>query len=723
MRNDNSASGRARFGPCYAASTEREFTIGNALVERRWRVENGLLYATSLRDRATGREWLARPSGEPAPCPPIPPPSEPRAVAFAARSGALSPVEEPSLVVELTARGATLTLAYRFQIFPTAGGVISRLGVARTAGADEPAAARAAPPTGVEEGAATGRAGALPALDSVERFALAPQHLRLIQVIFQDQTDVHNELAAEREWLLHPNEAALALEGNLFVIEDTLTRAGLIFVKHAPLPHARPAPTGPDLRVNGRGAAWRPRPDGAAFGPAHPAYPLAYECALYGHGAIVEGGDGYQSALLAYTGRPAGRIAALQTYQRQLRRYDPARDGLFLSNTWGDRSQDGRITDAFLREEITAAARLGVDVVQIDDGWQRGRTANSVRAGGVWEGFWASDPDFWAPHPARLPHGLAPLAELARAGGMRLGLWFAPDSTADFANWERDAAAVLALHRAHGINHFKIDGVKVRTPLGERNLRRFCERTLRDSDGRVVLDLDVTAEVRPAYWGLMQTGPIYVENRYTDWHGYWPHQTLRNLWKLAGYVDPLRLRMEFLNTARNADLYAGDPLAPAGYSPAYLFATTMVANPLGWFEVSNLPRSYFDEVAPLVAVWKAHRERLQRGRILPVGEAPDGTAWTGFLAVAEDGRDGYLLAFRERNDRERWSLDLPLFTGPVTPRILWGDGAASVAAGRLTVTLPRAQDFLFVRLAARRQRARSTPRFRLIRPPSREGGG
>jgi len=31
-------------------------------------------------------------------------------------------------------------------------------------------------------------------------------------------------------------------------------------------------------------------------------------------------------------------------------------------------------------------------------------------------------------------------------------------------------------------------------------------------------------------------------------------------------VDPLRLRMEFLNNARNADLYGDDPLAPAHYS-------------------------------------------------------------------------------------------------------------------------------------------------------------
>ena len=97
---------------------------------------------------------------------------------------------------------------------------------------------------------------------------------------------------------------------------------------------------------------------------------------------------------------------------------------------------------------------------------------------------------------------------------------------------------------------------------GEQNLRKLFDRCLTESQGQIVFDLDVTAETRPAYFGLPTVGPIFVENRYTDWHKYWPHHTLRNLWQLAHYVDPLRLRMEFLNNTRNADKYAGDPLAP-----------------------------------------------------------------------------------------------------------------------------------------------------------------
>jgi alpha-galactosidase len=272
---------------------------------------------------------------------------------------------------------------------------------------------------------------------------------------------------------------------------------------------------------------------------------------------------------------------------------------------------------------------------------------------------------------------------------MEFGLWFGPDSANDFAHWERDAATILRLHRELGVNYFKIDGVKARTVAGEANLRRFFDRVLAESAGRVVFDLDVTAETRPGYFGLLHVGPLFVENRYVDYHRYWPHHTLRNLWKLAHYVDPARLRMEFLNHARHADLYATDPLAPAAYSPAYLFATTMFANPLGWFEVSNLPARYFEQIAPLVNVWKQHRDALFAVIIEPIGAAPDGTSWTGFHSST-----GYALVFRELNDQPRWDTGLPAKSAV----ILAGNGAAEVRVGRLVVEIPKAQNFLFLKL-------------------------
>lgn len=242
--------------------------------------------------------------------------------------------------------------------------------------------------------------------DALENLDLAPQHLKLTQVGLMDQTDVHNELVFEDEWLLHTAET-VRLAGNLFHLEDPLTGNGLLFLKEAPLPNARPVRTETDFVYE----------------------PSARRCRLLGNGSGPAGGEGYRFIVLAYSGRRAGRIEALQAYQRQVRTYDPKRDAMFLSNTWGDRSRDARVNAGFMTKEVQSGARLGVDVVQIDDGWQRGRTSNSASGNGVWTGFWAADPQFWDADPVRFAGGLLPVVKLAAASGMRFGLWFAPDSS------------------------------------------------------------------------------------------------------------------------------------------------------------------------------------------------------------------------------------------------------------------------------------------------------
>ena len=667
----------AEFKGCYARWSDNKLVIGNTHVERTWNIRRGLLTATSLRDVEAGVEWIAKPAGRPAPFPACDVPDEPRTVTVTARNGKQRPVEEESLVVEMTAAGR-LTLKYVFQVFPAGSGVSVRFAAEGNAVRDANPPSEIQNPkslaTGIE--LAAGAAAPKPTAvkdtgESLEDLLLAPQHLRFTQVTLLDQTDVHNELVFEREWLLMTNEAPLRLQGNVFFVENTLTGVGLLMLKQAPLPEARPVKAEWDALVTA--------------GPRR----------------VRLAGQGYRGVVLAYHGGRTGRILALQGYQRQLRAYDPGRDGLLLSNTWGDRSRDARLNCAFMLQEIEAGARLGVDVVQIDDGWQQGRSANSVKGQGVWNGYWAADPNFWQPNARRFPGGLGPVIAAARAKGMRFGLWYGPDSSHEVANWNRDAQRILDLHR-EGIDYFKIDSVKALTLASEQNLRRFFDRVQTESGGRVVFDLDVTAEIRPGYFGVPDVGPIFIENRYSDFHRYWPHQTLRNLWKLAQYVDPLRLRVEFLNNARNTQLYRDDPLAPARYSPDCLFAVTMFANPLAWCEVSNLPAEYVESVARLVQVWKMQRQRLFAGRIVPIGAAPDGTSWTGFVAFdaeAPHRQGGWLLLFRELNDRPDWSLDLPLFgDGPRRLTPLAGQGSAELSGGRLSVHIPQTLQYLWVRV-------------------------
>ena len=652
---------------CYAEWGEKELTVGNALVERKWTIQQGLLTAISFRDKASGTEWLRGAGRQPAPHPGGDVLEE-RELAFTTRKGKMKPVEEESLVVDLTATGAESSFKYRFQVFPQSAGVSVLFTPDQPAARENPEGAPAAKADGIE-GAAPPQRQPAKAIEALEDLLLSPLHLRYTQVELLDQTDLHDELVFEREWL--PLQDNFELPCNVFHIEDALTGNGLVFLKLAPLPHARPVKSPWDIRVAGLGRR------------------------------VTFAGQGYPWTVLAYSDGRAGRIAAMQDYQRCLRTYQPDRDGMFLSNTWGDRSRDSRISAQFLMKEVEAGARLGVDVVQVDDGWQKGRTGNSASGKGAWGNFRAADPEFWEPHPERFPNGLKPLVDAARLKGMKFGLWFGPDAENDMAAWERDAEVLLKAFEKEGVEYVKIDAVEMKSSAAEANLNRFYDRVLNKTEGRVVFDVDATAGLRPGYYGTNNVGPIFLENRYTDWRNYFPHHTLRNLWTLGAHVDPVRLRMEFLNNARNAEKYEGDPLAPAAYPPDTLFATVMFASPLGWFETSNLPESYFKTIPPLAAAWKMEREAIFCGHIIPIGSAPDGVAWTGFSSVSKDRRSARLVVFRELNAENTWKTEVPLLkAGNATVTVLGGKGSAVFKDGVLTAEIPETLQYLFLRVSA-----------------------
>jgi alpha-galactosidase len=662
-----------KFETCHARWSETELVIGNTCIERKWNIQNGVLTATSFRDLKAGVEWIASPAEHATPTSVGESKTETRSVSISAHAGQLSPVGAESLVVDITVSGRQ-TFHYQFQISSGAAGIrIQPEAQGVLAGetdhvlqlSNTEAAAQA--PTGDETAAVA--ANHRDTVEALEDLTLTPEHLRFTQVTLADQTDNHNELVTGREWLLMPNEQAIVVRGDLFICENALSGAGLVFLKEAPLPDSRPEKSEWDAQVNAKSKRIR----------------LASQ--------------GYPVAVLAYSGGRNGRIEALQAYQRQVRGYAPARDGLFLSNTWGDRSRDARINEGFMLQEIQAGSRLGVDVIQIDDGWQKGHSINSASGGGVWLGFWAADPHFWDVDRQRMPGGLEKLVNAAREKGMKFGLWYAPDSSQDFANWRRDADRILELWRTDGIEYFKLDSIKMTSPTAQANLRYLFERILGQSKGQIVMDLDVTAGVRPGYFGALEVGPIFVENRYTDFHRYWPHQTLRNLWQLAQYIDPLRLRMEFLNNERNTNLYLHDPLAPAAYSPDCLFAMVMAASPLGWFETSNLSSPYSESVARLARLWKQERSAWFAGTIIPVGDVPDGVSWTGFASVAPDHRAGYLLMFRELSQHSEWSADLSMFAGARTrATVLAGGGAAEIERDKLMVQIRKPLDYLWLRI-------------------------
>ena len=174
-----------------------------------------------------------------------------------------------------------------------------------------------------------------------------------------------------------------------------------------------------------------------------------------------------------------------------------------MSNTWGDRNGRSRVNHEFIKKEIDSGADLGLDVVQIDDGWQTGIPNNFEE-----DGLCVDSPDFWRLKDDIFPDGLEPLSEHAHESGVELGLWFAPESRGVFKNYDRDLKVLKHAYGEWGIKYFKLDMTRLNTLV-------YCERMLDLLDdvlgfGAKSVELDVTANKRLGFLSAAPYGTIFV---------------------------------------------------------------------------------------------------------------------------------------------------------------------------------------------------------------------
>ncbi len=459
-------------------------------------------------------------------------------------------------------------------------------------------------------------------------YGLKNRHWKIDYISFQDVTDDYNNLVKENH--LIPYRVSRPLVANLIFASDQLTEQQFFILKESPLHHNQVNYPGADFLVSNQ------------------------EVSITGMGIPLEPVQdwivGY-TITTGYTGVNSNPLVSLRQYLKASRPYGSQHE-MILMNTWGDRGRDGKINEAFALREIEACRKMGFTHLQLDDGWQQGLSKNSSSSAGR---LWSEWPEgSWEPNPERFPQGLDHTVEVAIKAGIKVGLWFNPTSANSYATWERDADILLHYYKKYGISVFKIDGLQLPDKTAEINVRKFFDKVMRESNGQVVFNPDVTAGRRCGYYFYDEFGNIFVENRYTDWANYYPYQTLRNLWQLSKYVAPEKLQFEFLNKWRNTDKYQqNDIFAPAHYDFEYLFAITMMSQPLAWFEGSNLPPEAFN-AAPAIKAYQKNMADIHQGIILPIGDEPTGKSWTGFQSMKDD--QGYLLVFREHNSEKQKKL-------------------------------------------------------------------
>jgi hypothetical protein len=645
-------------------------TLANSRIERRFRWNEGNLVSIEIADPVTDRSWDL--AGSVPDLEPLGATLESEGGWFAARTIEETPISPAHIEVDARFVAGDLEVRRTCVVTPGVPAIGCTVGMKRRP--------RDQPPT--TDPAITGANETAAVPDPItERLVLPAGQWSLEAGSFRVATD-HND------WLvdLHPGELYRRdrhIAANVLRLEERIDGGQVFLIKEGPIGDDQIAYPGydfalrtGDVRVVGSGVTARDL-EGDGW---HDAYSVAVGVADSGERAA---------------------LVAMREYVETLRTYRPQRDAMIVLNTWGDRSRDSRMSEAFALRELEAANRFGFTHLQLDDGWQAGLSKNSsVEAGRLWTDWSA---DSWKPHPERFPRGFGPVIERARELGLEIGLWFNPSSTDDYSSWQRDADILIDLHRSYGVRVFKIDGIDLPSRTAESNLGRLFAAVTEATNGDVVFNIDVTAGRRQGYFHHLNSyGNIFVENRYTDWGNYYPYRTLRNLWMLSRYVPPQFLQMEFLNIWRNADKYPpGDPFAPSRVSLAYAFAVTMAAQPLAWFEASNLPPDAAS-IAPLVKKYRSIADEFHAGKVLPIGERPDGTSWTGFQSIGTDDRSGYLLVFREANDRLQSSIATWLPEGRrVHLSPVLGDGTALVtpiaAGGRIELRLAVPNSFVLYR--------------------------
>lgn len=626
-----------RFEDCYFIRDGDTVTLGNSRIERVWATHQGL-WTTHLIDRRIGRDWSRHSGG-----------SESNITTEGWSHNLLvskvqsvdvkvieTPISKACIRVQFTIDDFEFRIRKCFDIFPEVPAIRAWLELtpyADTSGLDY---------TAVEE----------LFLDFDDSTATA--------IELHDLTDYTNHLATVRkldnitDYPIYnplspeygPKEAHRLVGNNIFIEKGN--GEGVFGYKESPVPNSQLYHLYYDFKVRkdyvqGVGAGFHNVPAG-------------------------ETRRTHAFTFGVYSGGLDGGILALKEYQKARYKTVPERDYIISANSWGDFSTD--INEEKLIAEVEAAAELGIESVAVDAGWTK-----HVMGG---------DPD-----PEKFPNGFGPLCKRAKELGVKLELWMVPtrlDGALDLLKEHPDWVArtnnrtpcdtqpsyggvmltgielcnpdcfkwmkdYFLRFYDEGFERFKMDTFQCDgfdTLEGDlydhyEALRRLMHELVVERPG-LTFTQDSTRTNRPIYDYYMDYGIIFLENRYQnrpiDRNGrYLPWKTLRNLWQVSPYIPPQKLNMELSNDEE-------------GYTPEYLLATVMFANPLFWESLAAISEESRERLKPLIAMYKQHRAAIYAGHIFPLGEMPDGTTWTGFQSHDPKTGSGYLIAYREDSPEE-----------------------------------------------------------------------
>lgn len=299
-------------------------------------------------------------------------------------------------------------------------------------------------------------------------------------------------------------------------------------------------------------------------------------------------------------------------------RYPNKKSDLYImSNIWGSGRGKTAANEDNVVDEIKIASKIGIDIVQIDDGWQN---------------------ENWDIDNKKFQHRWERVNKVSKDNNIDLGLWF---------KWDVDNKKYIENIEQGNFKKIKIDFGGYET-YEDINYIRTKAKSLVNKFNGLSINWDVTENyTRNGYYFLKEYGVLYVENRTVlegSWNIYIPYLVLRDTWQMSKYLNINKIQIPIQNISmvakKNSNAYL--------YSQEYCIAISFMGLPIFFNELHFYNDEELERIKKLIKIYKEHREKIYNGYVFPIGDKPNDKSITGFQCVVNK-ESGYFTIFREIN--------------------------------------------------------------------------
>ena len=330
------------------------------------------------------------------------------------------------------------------------------------------------------------------------------------------------------------------------------------------------------------------------------------------------------------------REFALKRFERIRFPVNTETDVYILANTWGSDRAYEAANESNVLVELESQKSLGIDVQQIDDGYQRAGTGKRADKNGKNYGNY--------PHPDRYPEGWKNVRQKANELHLKLGLWFPamPVTLEEMKkNYDTGGFLFYKLDFANFTSHNHLESMVSK-------IRAYELYTHHKSK----VNWDVTENApRFGYFWAKEYGCVFLENRKTKYPEsvvYTPYLVLRDLWHLSKYCN----LNKFQGSVQNIDEVDRAMSDAWLHNHPYSAAIPLMSTPLFFQETHFYSPEAKEQIKEVLSAYRGVRNEIYECYVYPIGSEPDNASWSGFQAHHPEKKVGYITLFREIENNE-----------------------------------------------------------------------